>query len=445
MISKGREDELNKIIKSVNEFEADGKFKQAIKELQKVIKINSENGNVYNRLGDLYIKNNNIDEATEAFQKGVEAFRKDNFARNALALCKKILRHNPGHVRTNLDIAELLVDLDEKSDALIYYFSYIDKELAEKNTKEALKAIDAVKDLEIFNGKVIRKINEVYKILGRNDLAKKFAEQLLRDDTVIDDITMLETPVTPPKAKLPEREEVKKIKKEVIEEKKTFKVEPEPRRIELDTAHLDDAVDSIESAVAQLRKAMRLDEVVVALEGSLTSLSNEHKKAIALMQKSLHINLTALEGSIKEFHESSHKNMEDLEPLLRDLSGALSDLSKNQATFTNDVNTNLKKMSDSFNATTRDAMRDVNKALGEFQKASSDMCSKMEETKECSASMLGINEEIKVSLQQMNDSMLKFIMAQESKEKKQGRFAFIIIIIVAIICGLLLFSIIFKS
>ena len=443
MISKGREDELNKIIKSVNEFEADGKFKQAIKELQKVIKINAENGNVYNRLGDLYIKNNNIDEATEAFQKGVEAFRKDNFARNALALCKKILRHNPGHVRTNLDIAELLVDLDEKSDALIYYFSYIDKQLAEKNTKEVLKAIDAVRDLEVFNGKVIKKINEVYKILGRNDLAKKFAEQLLRDDTVIDDITVLGTSVTHPKAKPPEREEVKKIKKEVIEEKKTVKVEPEPHRIELDTAHLDDAVDSIESAVAQLRKAMRLDEVVVALEGSLTSLSNEHKKAIALMQKSLHINLTALEGSIKEFHESSHKNMADLEPLLRDLSGALSDLSKNQATFTNDVNTNLKKMSDSFNATTRDAMRDVNKALGGFQKASSDMCSKMEETKECTGSMLGINEEIKVSLQQMNDSMLKFMMAQELKEKKQGRFAFIIIIIVAIICGLLLFSIIF--
>jgi len=443
MISKGREDELNKIIKSVNEFEADGKFKQAIKELQKVIKINSENGNVYNRLGDLYIKSDNIDEATEAFQKGVEAFRKDHFARNALALCKKILRHNPGHVRTNLDIAELLVDLDEKSDALIYYFSYIDRELVQKNTEEVLKAVDSVRSLEIFNGKVIKKINDVYKILGRNDLAKKFAEQLLRDDTVIDDITVLGTPVSSPKTKPPEKEEVKKIKREVIEEKKTFKVESEPHRIELDTAHLDDAVDSIESAVAQLRKAMRLDEVAVVLEGSLTSLSDEHKKAIALMQKSLHINLTALEKSIKEFHESSHKNMADLEPLLRNLSGALSDLSQNQATFTRDVNTNLKKMSDSFNATTRDAMRDVNKALGGFQKASSDMCIKMEQTKECSASMLGINGEIKVSLQQMNDSMLKFIMAQEFKEKKQGRFAFIIIIIVGIICGFLLFSIIF--
>ncbi len=440
MLNTGQEDELNKIIKRANEFEAAGKIKQAIKELQKAIKLNPRNGNAFNRLGDLYIKSDNIDEATEAFQKGVEAFRRDNFARNALALCKKILRHNPGNVQTNLAIAELLVDLDEKSDALIYYFSYIDNQLAAKNTKEALKAIDAVRDLEIFSGKVIKKINEVYKILGRNDLAKKFAEQLLRDDTVVEDITVLGTPVSSPKTKAPKKEGVKKVIREVVSEKKAVKPEPEDIRIraKTDMTHLDDAVNSIESAVAQLRKAMRLDEVIVALEGSLTSFSDEHKKAIALMQKSLHININALEKSIKDFHESSSKNMRDLEPLLRNLNGALSTLSKSQTLFSKDVNENLRNMSDTFNATTRDAMRDVNKSLKEFQKASNDMCVKMGETKECSVSMLGVNEDIKVSLQQMNDSMLKFIMAQELKEKKQGRFALIIVIIVALISGLLI-------
>ncbi len=440
MLNTGQEDELNKIIKRASEFEASGKIKQAIKELQKAIKLNPRNGNAFNRLGDLYIKSDNINEATEAFQKGVEAFRRDHFARNALALCKKILRHNPGNIQTNLDIAELLVDLDEKSDALIYYFSYIDKQLAEKKTKEALKAIDAVRDLEIFSGKVIKRINEVYKILGRNDLAKKFAEQLLRDDTVVEDITVLGTPVSPPKTKPSKREGVKKVIREIVAEKKAVRPEPKDIVAKTDITHLDDAVKSIESAVAQLRKAMRLDEVIVALEGSLTSLSDEHKKAIALMQKSLHINLNALEKSIKDFHESSSKNMRDLEPLLRDLNGALSGLSKNQALFSKNVNENLRNMSDTFNTTTRDAMRDVNKALKEFQKVSNDMCIKMGETKECSVSMLGVNEDIKVSLQQMNDSMLKFIMAQELKEKKQGRLALIIIVIVAVISGLLIFQ-----
>lgn len=437
MLSKGKEDEVNKIIKKVNEFETKGKFNEAIKELQKVVKLNPKSGNVFNRLGDLYIKNDNIDDAMIAYEKGVEAFRKDNFARNALALCKKILRHNPGKIETNLDIAELLVDLDEKSDAIIYYFSYIDKQLAQKNTKEALKAVDSVKGLELYNGKVVKKINEVYKALGRNDLAKKFAEELLKEDAPIEDITMLGTPVTTPKPKPPKRDEPKRVKSVAVTEDIAINEEPTRSMVSDEIKHLDEAVNSIESSLAQLRKAMRIDEVIVALEGSLTSFSGEHKKAIALMQKSLQLNLNSLEKSIKEFRENSGQNIKDLETLLRDLNLALADLNRNQSLLTKDMNDNMTQMSNSFNTTTRDAMRDINKALVEFQKSSSNMCNKLDETKDCNVSILGINEDIKGSLQKMNESMLKFMMAQETKEKKQGRFALIITIIVTVITGLL--------
>jgi tetratricopeptide (TPR) repeat protein len=437
MLSTGKEDELNKIIQRVNEFETKGKFKQAIDELQKVVKINPKNGNVFNRLGDLYIKDDKINEATAAYERGVEAFRKDKFARNALALCKKILRHNPGKIETNLDIAELLVDLDEKSDAIIYFFSYIDKQLAQKNTKEALEAVDSVRNLELLNGKIVKKINEVYKALGRNDLAKKFAEELLKEDTPIEDITMLATPVTPPKTKPPKKEEIKRVKSVAVTSKEPVHNEPMPSRTETEIKHLDDAVNNIESAVAQLRKAMRIDEVIVALEGSLTSFSDEHKKAIALMQKSLQINLNSLEKSIKEFRENSGQNIKDLEALLSNLNLALVDMNRNQSLLSKDMNDNLKQMSSSFNSATRDAMRDVNDALKDFQNSTSSMCTKLDESKDCNVSILAINEDIKVSLQQMNESMLKFIMAQESKERKQGRFALIIIVIAAVIGGLL--------
>lgn len=441
MLSKGKEDEVNKIIKKVNEFESKGKFKEAIKEMQKAVKLNPANGNVFNRLGDLYIKNDNIDEATLAYEKGVEAFRKDNFARNALALCKKILRHNPGKIDTNLDIAELLVDLDEKSDAIIYYFSYIDKQIAQKNTKQALKAVDSVKGLEIFNGKVVKKINEIYKALGRNDLAKKFAEELLKEDAAIEDITMLATPVSTPTPKPSRREQTREVKSVAVTEDIAINDEPVSNMIVNENKHLDEAVSSIENAVAQLRKAMRIDEVIVALEGSLTSFSDEHKKAIALMQKSLQLNLNSLEKSIKEFRENSGQNIKDLETWLRDLNLALADLNRNQSLLTKDMNDHLTQMSNSFNTTSRDAMRDINKALVEFQKSSDKMCGKLDETKDCNVSILGINEDIKGSLQKMNEAMLKFMMAQEVKEKKQGRFALVIVVIVAVITGLLVLQI----
>ena len=43
-------------------------------------------GNLHNRLGDLYLKIGNKEDAVINFRKGVDVFRKDNFLRNALAL-----------------------------------------------------------------------------------------------------------------------------------------------------------------------------------------------------------------------------------------------------------------------------------------------------------------------------------------------------------------------
>jgi tetratricopeptide (TPR) repeat protein len=438
MLSRGKEDEVNKIIKKVNDFETKGKFKEAIQELNKAIKLNPKNGNVFNRLGDLYIKDDKIEEATNAYERGVEAFRKDHFARNALALCKKILRYNPGKAETDLDIAELLVDLDEKSDAIIYYFSYIDKQLAQKNTKEALKAVDSVRDLGLLNSKVVKKVNEIYQALGRNDLAKKFAEELLKEDAPIEDITILGTPVAAAKPRTQVKEDTKRVKSVAVTENIAINEEPMQTRVDAKIEHLDNAVQNIESTITQLRKAMRIDEVIIALEGSLTSFSDEHKKAIALMQKSLQININALEKSIKEFRDGSDRNMKGLETVMRDLNLGVADLNRNQIQLSKDMSDDLKKMSSSFNTTTREAIRDMNHALKEFQNSNDNMGAKLDEAKECSISILNTNEEIKGSLHKTNESLIRFIIAQEAKDKKLGRFALIIVIIIAVISGLLI-------
>jgi tetratricopeptide (TPR) repeat protein len=437
MYAGGKNDEASKIIRKVNDLEAKGKLKDAIKELQRLIKLNPDNGNSYNRLGDLYAKCNKSKDAIEVYQKGVDAFRKDGFSRNALALCKKILRHDSGNIDTNLVIAELLVDLDEKSDALIYYFSYIDKQLAEQKNKEVLKAIDAVRDLEIFNGKVVTRINDIYKKLGRNDLAKKFAEELLKEDTTVEDITILATPVATPKAKTGVKEN-KETPKPVPRQRVYEAPEKKQVNVQVDTSDLERAVDDIEIAVGQLRKAMRLDEVILALEKSLTSLSNEQKKAIALFQQSLHNNLDNLESLIKDFRESSGKNMQELTPLLKNLDKSLDTLDRNQTTFSKEVNENLQHLSKSFNVTTKAAADEIKKVMLDYKKATDDMCVKFEATKETNIKISKTNEEMKSTVQNMNDTMIKFIMTQESNQKKSRRFGLIMIIITGLISILLI-------
>ena len=135
---------LAKVLKRATEFEERGKTDQAIKEFYKAIKMSPKDGNLYNRLGDLFVRNERVDEALDTYRKGVDAYRKDNFARNALALCKKIMRHDPGNLEIPFTIAELLVELDEKSDAVMYFLTYVEKHLAQKHEKEGLNGIDDI-------------------------------------------------------------------------------------------------------------------------------------------------------------------------------------------------------------------------------------------------------------------------------------------------------------
>jgi tetratricopeptide (TPR) repeat protein len=434
MFDKGKDTELSKILRHVSELEGKGKIKQAIKELQTAIKLNPKEGNLYNRLGDLYIKDEQVQESIAAYKKGVEAYRRDGYSRNALALCKKIMRIEPANLEIPLIIAEVLVELDEKSDALIYFFAYVEKQLAQNNTDEVLKGIDKIRELEILDGKTIKKINETYMALDREDLAKKFAEEILKED-VIEDISILE-PIPAAQKKV----EKKIAKKEIKPKEKVMEVAKEEKKIEVEITHLDDAVKDVEAAIVQLRKAIRLDEVIIALDKSLTALSGEQKKAIALLQKSMSHNLDALQNSVRKLDESSDKNIKDLENLLGNLSKALADLSKNQASFTDKINENLEKVGDSFNSTANDAVNEIRSVMSDYQKATDDMCSKLEETKNCNVTLVKVIDEMKVTVLKMNESLIKFVMAQEYKEKKQGQYALIIIVIIAAICGLFIFS-----
>ncbi|HEC79343.1 MAG TPA: hypothetical protein ENI34_09455 [candidate division WOR-3 bacterium] len=436
MLNRGKPAETNKILMRVSELESKGKIKQAIKELQKCVKSNIKDGTLYNRLGDFYIKENDVKSAINTYKQGVEAFREDTFFRNALALCKKILRYDPGNIEIYWDIAGLLLDLDEKSDALIYYFAYIDKQLAQRNEEAVLKAIDKIKEIGIFDGKVIKKINETYKTLGRNDLLKKFAKQILKED-VREDIILEEIKEETAKPPKPKKEAAKE---KTVPRKKTVESVKEEKRLKDDVKQLDSLVRNVEAAIFQLRKTMRLDEVIVALENSLTALSDEQKEMLLLLQKSISHNLDALQKSIQTIYRGSEKNIEELKPLLSDLRKALTGLSKNQASLAQATNQRLEDLNSVLNSTAENTVEQIREVMLRYQKATEDMCRKLEETKGCSISLVEFSKEMKLAVLKMNDSLIRFIMTQEVKERKQAKYFLTLIIITAVICGLFIFS-----
>jgi len=417
MVSNEKSGEASKSLRKASELEMKGKVKEAISEIEKAIRLNPRDAGLYNRLGDLYIKRNKIKEAVDCYKKGVKAFRRDGFFRNALGLCKKILRYDPGNMEIYLTIAELLVELDEKSDALIYFFEYIEKQRAKRNTEEVLMTLEDIKGLGVRDKKTIDKVRAIYRAIGRPELFEKFTESLkVEKEKAIPEETKISELLTP---------SLEPQEKKVAEGRKVP---------EYNNEKLDNKVKEVESTIAELRKANHLDDVINALEKSIRALSDEQKNAIALLQKSLSLNLDTLQKSINEFHQGSEKNTKALGLLLNNLSKALASLSKNQATLAQGINTNLEKMGNSFNTATKDVVKEVKGLSSSHQKA-------IDETRDYNKSLLSISQDLKKGIQKINDSLTKFVISQQVKEKKQARYIIVIIAIIGAMCGLLLVSV----
>src|SRR3954453_23168080 len=62
---------------------------------------------LYNRVGDLYLKTNDTSSAVRSYERAVDLYADQGFFNNAIALCGKILRVNPGRTQKYLKLAQL--------------------------------------------------------------------------------------------------------------------------------------------------------------------------------------------------------------------------------------------------------------------------------------------------------------------------------------------------
>src|SRR5215208_2107114 len=62
---------------------------------------------LYNRVGDLYLKINDTAAAVRSYERAVDLYADQGFFNNAIALCGKILRVNPGRTQTYLKLSQL--------------------------------------------------------------------------------------------------------------------------------------------------------------------------------------------------------------------------------------------------------------------------------------------------------------------------------------------------
>lgn len=102
---------------------------------------------LYNRVGDLHLKQGNVADAVNYYEKAVDQYVETGFYNNAIALCNKILRSSPGRASIYYKLGKISAHKGFKSDAKANFLEYADRMQKTGKTTEAFRALKEFADL----------------------------------------------------------------------------------------------------------------------------------------------------------------------------------------------------------------------------------------------------------------------------------------------------------
>jgi tetratricopeptide (TPR) repeat protein len=153
------------VAKTAQKYLSKGQIDLAIVEWEKFLS-EKKDGNVYNLVGDLYLKRNDRKGAIESFKKAAEIFRDDGFTLKAIALYKKILNISPKEVNVILELAELNREKGLTVDAIENMIQAADIYSSEGKTEKAIETYQKALEIAPQRVNLKTKIIELYLKTG---------------------------------------------------------------------------------------------------------------------------------------------------------------------------------------------------------------------------------------------------------------------------------------
>jgi tetratricopeptide (TPR) repeat protein len=153
------------ITKAAQKFIEKGQIDKAIAEWEKLLK-ESPDGNVYNTIGDLYLRRNQKREAIEAFAKAANIFREDGFYLKAIGLYRKILNISTSDTDALVALAELNAEKGLVGNANQNLLAVAEKFIKEGAVERAAELYKKVLKLTPSNIDLPIKMTELYLKTG---------------------------------------------------------------------------------------------------------------------------------------------------------------------------------------------------------------------------------------------------------------------------------------
>jgi len=145
---------------------AKGEWDMAIAAYRSLLNVSGENPNVYNLIGDAYVKMGDLGAAFQEYLRAIRLYTKEGLFENGVAVCKKVLRFKKDEPEIYFRLAELYAKLGLGTDALDALIAYSKKEHNLNQVKKSIKRYNEVISLISKNKKLLPKVKEVLSELG---------------------------------------------------------------------------------------------------------------------------------------------------------------------------------------------------------------------------------------------------------------------------------------
>jgi tetratricopeptide (TPR) repeat protein len=124
-----------------------GDLDGAVAEYERLLAAEETDPYLFVTLGDLVYKKGDLPGAGLRYREAAEAYERTGLIKNAIAVCKKMLRLNLDPLDTTRFLGELHAQDGLSGDAAVYFNQYVDQCLSKDNRKAAAEALERVAEL----------------------------------------------------------------------------------------------------------------------------------------------------------------------------------------------------------------------------------------------------------------------------------------------------------
>ena len=136
---------------------------------------------LYNRVGDLYLRINDTAEAVRSYERAVDLYADQGFFNNAIALCGKILRVNPGRTQTYLKLCQLHARKNVVSEAKRNLIEFLERMNALGQLDQAFQAVKLFADQFSGSQEIRSMLVDLLRATSRGDEAREQLEKMAVD------------------------------------------------------------------------------------------------------------------------------------------------------------------------------------------------------------------------------------------------------------------------